>query len=195
MKKLFFHLMFLGLLIFSSETVFALRRWIPPQPAPQTTLRKFFSTACSDPDGGKNDGQKATTTGIHLDGTPVTATDSCYDPTVGLVASCSGANCHVEEYFCGVEGATPGELADVVYQMVPFCPYGCSDGQCNPEPVSAKPEAEPSSSCEEELAGLKQKIARLECELGCSSKTGIERLECSVRCASLAIRENPSRWE
>lgn len=80
-----------------------------PTPTPTRTTAN-----CTDTDGGLNYNVKGTITSKYSDGTPYTASDSCYNGSSTLI-----------EYTCQLTGQGNNNVSFV-------CPNGCSDGACLP---------------------------------------------------------------
>jgi M6 family metalloprotease-like protein len=74
--------------------------------------------SCTDSDGGSNYDIKGTAS----NSLGTTRTDTCYTSISGVLESCSGGMCRLEEFICGNNNQ--------VYVTMYTCLYGCSDGAC-----------------------------------------------------------------
>ena len=90
---------------------------VEPCPQGDVCLNGACTTpGCSETDNGRDPNMRGTTTGPIGIGYPVsTDTDRCINTTT------------VAEYFCGQSGINSYNEID--------CPYGCSNGACNPTPA------------------------------------------------------------
>lgn len=84
------------------------------------------SGSCTDTDGGKDYNTRGTATGSNYG-----RSDECYDPNVGVVPSCSGELCAIEEFYCGADNKA---YLDLNYFA---CPNGCENGACLPAPQAS----------------------------------------------------------
>jgi cysteine-rich repeat protein len=75
-------------------------------------------TSCTDSDGGSNYDTKGTAS----NSLGTTRTDTCYTSISGVLESCSGGMCKLEEFICGDNNQ--------VYVTFYVCPNGCLDGAC-----------------------------------------------------------------
>jgi len=88
---------------------------LSPTPVTSQVPSPTQTTAnCTDTDGGLNYNVKGTITSKYSNGTPYTASDSCYNGSSTLI-----------EYTCQLNGQGNNNVSFV-------CPNGCSDGACLP---------------------------------------------------------------